>query len=125
MIYSYLSQLYVQIAQATARYQSTSPKLLSSALMLALVLGLNPVLTSTALHAQTAEQSAQLASVNINSADAETIADGLKGVGLSRAKEIIRYRESFGPFASVDELAEVKGVGLSTIDKNRAVITLE
>ena len=63
--------------------------------------------------------------VNINSADAQTLATGLKGVGESRAMEIVRYREAYGPFASIDELAEVKGIGKSTLDSNRDVITLE
>ena len=63
--------------------------------------------------------------VNINSADAQTLATGLKGVGESRAIEIVRYREAYGPFASIDELAEVKGIGKSTLDSNRDVITLE
>ena len=63
--------------------------------------------------------------VNINKADAGTIAAALKGVGSSRATEIVRYREAYGPFTSVDELAEVKGIGQSTLDDNRALITLE
>jgi competence protein ComEA len=63
--------------------------------------------------------------VNINSADAQTLASVLKGVGESRAKEIVRHRETYGPFASADELTEVKGIGKSTLDRNRDVITLE
>ena len=63
--------------------------------------------------------------VNINEADAATLASGLTGVGLSRAEKIVRYRETYGPFASVDELAEVKGIGPSTVDKNRTVIRLD
>ena len=61
----------------------------------------------------------------LSRADAEALAAGLNGVGHSRAVEIVRYRETYGPFSSVDELAEVKGIGQSTLDKNRAVITLE
>lgn len=77
--------------------------------------------------AQEMAQAAQAApsTVNINTADAETLAGTLSGIGLSRAQEIIRYRESYGPFKSVDELADVKGIGPATLDKNRAVITLE
>ncbi|MFT4615478.1 MAG: competence protein ComEA [Bacteroidia bacterium] len=63
--------------------------------------------------------------VNINTADASAIAESLKGVGQSRAEAIVRYREAYGPFASVDELAEVKGIGQSTLDMNRKRITLE
>ncbi|MEP0203553.1 MAG: helix-hairpin-helix domain-containing protein [Halioglobus sp.] len=64
-------------------------------------------------------------SVNINTADAQTLASGLNGVGLSRAEDIIRYREAYGPFATVEELTSVKGIGKSTLEKNRQVITLE
>jgi competence protein ComEA len=63
--------------------------------------------------------------VNINTADADTLARQLQGIGLSRAQEIIRYREAYGPFSSVDELADVKGIGQATLDKNRVLITLE
>jgi competence protein ComEA len=63
--------------------------------------------------------------VNINTADAQTLAAGLKGVGEARAAEIVRYRETYGPFASAEELEEVKGIGKSTLDMNRDVITLE
>jgi competence protein ComEA len=66
-----------------------------------------------------------VATVNINSADAGTLAAGLNGIGQTRAMEIVRYREAYGPFASVEELTEVKGIGKSTLEKNRALITLE
>ncbi|CAA0125409.1 putative protein [Halioglobus japonicus] len=65
------------------------------------------------------------AQVNINTADAQTLAANLKGVGETRAAEIVRYREAYGPFASADELMEVNGIGNSTLDMNRDVITLE
>jgi competence protein ComEA len=67
----------------------------------------------------------EAARVNINTADAQTLAANLKGVGETRAMEIVRYREAYGPFASADELTEVKGIGKSTLDMNREVITLE
>jgi len=63
--------------------------------------------------------------VNINTADAPTLAASLKGVGESRAMEIVRYREAYGPFESVDELVEVTGIGNATLEANRALITLE
>lgn len=68
---------------------------------------------------------AQAQLVNINTADAATLAAGLRGVGLSRAEDIIRYRETYGPFGTVEELVDVKGIGQATLDNNRAVITLE
>jgi competence protein ComEA len=121
MINSYYSKLYQQFALANIY----GPSSLASALAFVVLLGFNPILMSTTAHAQDVAQAAQLTSVNINSADAQTLAESLKGIGLSRAEEIVRYRETYGPFASIDELVEVKGVGPSTVDKNRAVLTLE
>lgn len=62
--------------------------------------------------------------VNINTASAEEIAEALNGVGLSKAQKIIEYRELNGPFAHMDELVNVKGIGLRTVDKNREAILL-
>ncbi len=60
--------------------------------------------------------------VNINTADAETIAAQLNGVGLSKARAIVEYRSKHGPFKSADDLSLVKGIGERTVDKNRADI---
>ncbi len=78
-----------------------------------------------AVHAQQAEPVPVVQMVNINKADAASLAAALNGVGASRAEEIVRYREAYGPFKSVEELADVKGIGPSTLEKNRALITLE
>jgi len=63
--------------------------------------------------------------VNINTASAEEIAAMLNGVGLSKAEKIVEYREQNGPFAHIDELVNVKGIGLRTVDKNRDAILLQ
>lgn len=90
--------------------------------MVALCLGL----TVGSGHILAQEQSvAAAATVNINTADAQTLSAQLVGVGAARALEIVRYREMYGPFASPDELMEVKGIGKSTLDRNRELITLE
>jgi competence protein ComEA len=60
--------------------------------------------------------------VNINFASAEEIALNVKGIGSSKAAAIVAYRDQNGPFAHVDELVNVKGIGLATIDKNREVL---
>ena len=62
--------------------------------------------------------------VNINTADKQTLMTEIKGVGEKRAEAIIAWREQFGPFKSIDELAEVSGVGQSIVDKNRDVMTV-
>jgi len=61
--------------------------------------------------------------VNINTADKETLMV-IKGVGEKRAEAIIAYREQNGPFKSVNDLAEVSGVGQATVDANRESLTV-
>jgi competence protein ComEA len=63
-------------------------------------------------------------SININVASAETIAKSLKGVGLKKAQAIITYRETYGVFAHIDELAAVKGIGKSIIERNSGLISI-
>ena len=62
--------------------------------------------------------------VNINTADATTIAARLNGIGMAKAEAIVAYREQHGAFKSVDQLAEVKGVGLKTLEKNRDLLSV-
>jgi competence protein ComEA len=37
----------------------------------------------------------------------------------------VRYREQFGPFESIEELTEVRGIGAATLERNRERIRLE
>ena len=57
--------------------------------------------------------------VNINEADAKTLAANVDGLGMSKAKAIIAYRDRYGPFESVKDLVRVKGVGNKTVEKNK------
>ena len=79
------------------------------ALMLRSIL-LSALLAGGALAAET---------VDINAADAATLDRVLNGVGPSKAEAIVAHRKQHGAFKSADELAEVKGIGLSTIELNR------
>ena len=97
----------------------------AAALALLLAAGVALGTGSVGVHAQPEPGAAEVATVNINAADAATLAARLKGVGHSRAQEIVRYRESYGRFTSAEELMEVKGIGRSTLDMNRQIITLE
>ena len=63
--------------------------------------------------------------VNVNSASVEEISENLNGVGLSKAALIVEYREANGPFTHIDELVNVKGIGIRTIDKNKDLILLQ
>lgn len=62
--------------------------------------------------------------VNINTADAATLALALDGVGLTRAEDIIAYREQHGDFESVEALGQVRGIGPATLERNRERILL-
>ena len=81
---------------------------------------LKTALIAAALFAQTA-----FAAVNVNKATAEQIAEELKGVGITKATAIVAYREQNGPFKTVEELTQVKGIGLKTVEKNREEILLK
>ena len=60
--------------------------------------------------------------VDINSADAATLARELDGVGLSRAQAIIEYREKNGAFRNAEDLMKVQGIGPKVFEANRANI---
>ena len=61
--------------------------------------------------------------VNINSAG-ETELEELPGVGPVTAAAIIDYRTQNGPFATVDDLIDVTGIGPSTLEQIRPFATV-
>jgi competence protein ComEA len=65
-----------------------------------------------------------LAQVDINHADAKTLAESLDGVGLVKAEAIVAYRDRHGPFSTIDDLAKVRGIGAKTIAANRDAIVI-
>lgn len=71
------------------------------------------------LHATAADH------VNINTANAEQLAASINGIGPAKAQAIIEYREKHGPFKSIDDLALVRGIGESTVEKNRERLLVE
>lgn len=73
----------------------------------------------------TASSQIAVDTVNINSATAEMLASHIQGIGLKKAQAIVLWRESNGPFQSVDDLLNVKGIGTATLSKNRNIIRIE
>ena len=65
------------------------------------------------------------APVNINTADAKTLATNIKGVGDKKAEAIVQYRKTHGPFKSADDLTKIKGIGPKLIEKNREVLLVK
>ena len=78
-----------------------------------------------ALIASLAPMLAWAGPVDINKADAATIAKELQGVGLNKAQAIVAYREKNGSFKSADDLRKVKGIGTKTLDRNRSNIRVD
>jgi competence protein ComEA len=64
-----------------------------------------------------------LAAVNINTATKEEL-EALNGIGPVKAQAIIDYRKANGPFKSIDDVKNVKGVGDATFDKIRGDLSL-
>ncbi len=67
---------------------------------------------------------AYAAPVDVNKADAATIAANIKGVGMKKAEAIVAYRDQHGPFKSLQELTKVKGIGDKILEKNRESIVV-
>ena len=63
--------------------------------------------------------------MNINTADKDTLMTAIKGVGEKRAEAIIAYREQNGPFKSIEELAEVRGIGASIVEANMDNLSID
>ncbi|MDH4565862.1 ComEA family DNA-binding protein [Pseudomonas sp. BN414] len=92
-----------------------------------LFLGYSQVaVAAKAAPAAAVESSATQASkLNINSADESALREHMIGIGAAKAKAIVQYREENGPFSSVDDLLEVKGIGVKTLEKSRDRLTVE
>ncbi len=59
--------------------------------------------------------------VNINTADPGELAT-LPGIGTAKAAAIVQYRSEYGPFASVDDLVKVQGIGANLLEKIRDLV---
>jgi comEA protein len=61
--------------------------------------------------------------INLNTATIAEL-DKLPGIGESKANEIIRFRQEKGGFAKIEQLKEVKGIGESTFNKLKPLVTV-
>ena len=62
--------------------------------------------------------------ININTASALDL-ERLPGIGEKRAQDIVAYREEHGPFQSVEELDNVRGIGAGILSGLRDYVTVE
>jgi competence protein ComEA len=61
--------------------------------------------------------------VNVNAATAPEL-DLLPGIGPALAQNIIDYRQAHGPFASLEDLLDVPGIGPAKLEQIRDLIVL-
>jgi len=61
--------------------------------------------------------------VNINTASVEEL-DELPSIGPTIAQRIVEYREAFGPFASIEDIVNVSGIGQATYNEIKDQITV-
>jgi competence protein ComEA len=61
--------------------------------------------------------------ININTASATEL-EGLSGIGEVLAATIIEYRDQNGPFATIDDLMDVSGIGPATLEEIRDQVTV-
>ena len=57
--------------------------------------------------------------IDLNKADVSALTGSFKGIGKKRAEAIIAYRDSHQGFKSIEELAEVRGLGQHFMESNR------
>ena len=61
--------------------------------------------------------------INVNTADVYDL-QRLPGIGEKRAQDIVSYREANGPFACVEDLCQVTGIGEGTVEKLKDYATV-
>lgn len=74
--------------------------------------------------AAAAKTAVQQETVNINTADVQTLTR-LKGIGQKKAEAIIAWRKTNGNFKTIEQFADVKGVGPALLETNRKMIRVE
>lgn len=85
---------------------------------------MNRLLSALAISLALATSAYAATPVNVNKADAKTIAKSLDGVGMAKAEAIVAYRTTHGDFKSAAQLTQVKGIGERTVEQNRDAIKL-
>lgn len=96
------------------------------ATMFAVLLSFFVVSLSTQAIAQEAKTTAppivkqELKKINLNKASLQALTGSFKGIGQKRAEAIVSYREANGGFKSIEDLAQVRGLGKSFVNTHLA-----
>ena len=97
-----------------------------SLLMMALLVAVSMtcLLPISVFAAESPAASSVIETIHLNQATAEEL-QALPGVGPALSERIVLYRTEHGPFRSVDQLTEVKGVGQVKLAKFKAQLTVD
>ncbi len=96
--------------------------LLMMVLMVAVgVAALSPV---TVVAAENPAANTLIETIHLNQATAEQL-QTLPGVGPALSERIVIYRTEHGPFSSVDQLTDVKGIGQAKLAKFKKQLTVD
>lgn len=100
--------------------------LVGALLLVLLAVGVLPVTLEqgTTPEAQTTAEFLKASSININTATKEELMT-IYGIGEALSGSIIAYREANGPFSSVEELLEVKGIGVVRLERMRKYVYVD
>lgn len=105
----------------TAGFKSNKKETRMKSLLTSCIVSLALIQSPAALAANskpTKPVKINVAKIDINRADATTVARKVKGIGLKRAEAIVMYRKQHGDFKSLQQLANVKGISKRFIEKN-------
>ena len=122
LVVSIFAILFLALCAMPAQAQVCTPTLTPEQAFLA-------VTNLTGTHGGSTKPSANVLAnspkvININTASEAQLTQ-LDGIGAKKAQQIILYRQMIAPFATADDLANVKGIGKATVDKNRHRITTQ
>jgi competence protein ComEA len=65
-----------------------------------------------------------LAAINLNTATKDELV-ALPGIGPAKAQAILDHRKAHGPFKSIEELKDVKGIGAKRFEKIKGELTVQ
>lgn len=119
---AFFTKELVMLAKTLIFASMVSPFVFASPVMAVPSDSLTSAIVATAL--TTATPATQQEKININQANAEQLARVLKGVGSARAQAIIELREKLGGFKDIEDLLQVRGLGVKVLEDNKDRIEL-
>jgi competence protein ComEA len=83
----------------------------------------SPLVIAESVTEKTKMMQMKMQKINVNTATLEELST-LPGVGAKKAEAIIAYRENVGRFTTLEQLAEVKGIGNKMLEKMKDRVSL-